>query len=66
MGVTGRSDRGKGHEARPTRIGGLKGQFHEPTNHADERQRPKKIDWRDRFNWSANQCCLVFPLNCSC
>ena len=41
------------------------GRFHEPTNHADERQWPKRIDQRDRLNWSADQCCLVFPLNCS-
>ena len=26
---------------------------------------PKKVDRHDRFNWSADQWCLVFPLNCS-
>ena len=41
-----------------------KGWFHEATNHDDARQQPNKLDRRDRFNWSADQCCPVFPLNC--
>ena len=42
----------------------LEGRFHEQTNHAGERQQPKKLDLRDLFNWSADLCCLVFSLNC--
>ena len=41
--------------------GKLKGPFHEPTNHADEKQQPENnFGWRHRFNWSAVQCCLSF------
>ena len=54
--------------AHGTLDGKLKAPFHEPTNHADERHKTaydqKKIDRRDRFNWSADQGCLVFPLTC--
>ena len=32
----------------------IKGRFQDPTNHADERQQPKKIDWCHPFNWLAN------------
>ena len=45
-------------------IHALKCPFHELTNHANEKQQPKKVDQHDRFNWSANQSCLVIPLNC--
>ena len=42
----------------------LKGPFHKLVNHANEGQQPKELDQRERFDWSAEQCCLVFPLNC--
>ena len=45
------------------RVHPFKGPFNEPTNHADDRptkcvSTKKRIDRHDRFDWSADQCCL--------